>query len=40
VVAVIVNKLLQADYDISHYSAKHIMRYAGYFQVDCILLCF
>jgi len=28
-VAVIVNKLLQADSDISHYSVKHIIRYAG-----------
>ena len=37
VVAVIVNTLLQADSDISHYSVKHIMRYAGYFQADCIL---
>jgi len=39
VVAVIVNTLLQADSDISHYSVKHIMRYAGYYQADCILLC-
>ena len=37
VVAVIVNKLQQADSDISHYSVTHIMRYAGYFQADCIL---
>ena len=29
VVAAIVNTLLQADSDISHYSVKHIMRYAG-----------
>jgi len=37
VMAVIVNTLLQADSDISHYSVKHIMWYAGYFQADCIL---
>ena len=37
VAAVIVNVLLQADSDISHYSVKHIMRYAGYFQADCIV---
>ena len=37
VVVVIVNKQLQADFDISHYSVKHIMWYAGYFQADCIL---
>jgi len=37
VVATIVNTLLQADSDISHYSVKHIMRYVGYFQADCIL---
>jgi len=36
-VVVIVNTLLQADSDISHYFVKHIMRYAGYFQADCIL---
>ena len=37
VVAAIVNILLQADSDILHYSVKHIMRYTGYFQADCIL---
>jgi len=37
VVAAIVNRLLQADSDISHYFVKHIMRYAGYFQADCNL---
>jgi len=37
VVAVIVSTLLQADSDILHYSVKHIMQYAGYFQADCIL---
>jgi len=37
VVAITVNTLLQADSDISHYSVKHIMRYEGYFQADCIL---
>jgi hypothetical protein len=31
VVAVIVNTLLQADSDISHYSVKHIMRYLSAF---------
>ena len=38
-VAAIVNTLLQADSGISHYSVKHIMRYAGYFHADCVLLC-
>ena len=37
VVAVIVNILLQAVSDISLFSVKHIMWYAGYFQADCIL---